>query len=105
MEASKQQCLLKSWGHSHEEDGDGVEVWRPAGYTFPLSRGRNRFELRNDGSAIFFGPGPDDRGGETSGFWIGTGNDEIELRQSENVPPRRLKIVECSETVLRLMPR
>lgn len=105
MEASKLQCLLRSWGHSREEDGDGVEVWRPVGYPFPLSRGRNWFELRDDGSAIFFGPGPDDRSRATSGFWIATGNEELELRHSENALPRRSKIVECSDSVLRLKLR
>jgi hypothetical protein len=104
VDASKLQCLLRSWGHSREEDGDGAEVWRPAGFPFPLSRGRNWFELRDDGSAIFFGPGPDDRSQATAGSWVVTGNDEFELRRSENAPPRCLKIVECSDSVLRLRP-
>lgn len=104
MEASKLQCLLRPWGHSREEDGDGVEVWRPAGYPFPLSRGRNWFELREDGSAIFTGPGPDDRNRAASGSWVATGSDEFELRRSADTPPRRLTIVECSDSVLRLRP-
>lgn len=105
MEASKLRCLLRPWGHSREEDGDGIEVWRPAGYPFPLSRGRDWFELREDGSALFSGPGPDDRSRATPGSWRTTGSDEFELRRSENAPPRRFEVVECSDLVLRLRSR
>lgn len=105
MEARTLQCLRRSWGHSREEDSAGVEVWRPAGYPFPLARGRNWFELREDGSATFFGPGPDDRSSATLGFWTVTGDDEFELRHSDNALSLRLKIVECSGSVLRLRQR
>jgi hypothetical protein len=44
--------LFRTWLHSHEEDHDGITVYRPAGYTFPPSRGRRRLELRPDGTAV-----------------------------------------------------
>ncbi|MGH3464732.1 MAG: hypothetical protein ACRDP9_24955 [Kribbellaceae bacterium] len=44
--------LFRSWLHSHEEDHDGITVYRPSDYAFPPSRGRRRLELRPDGTAI-----------------------------------------------------
>lgn len=61
--------LIGSWVHSHEEDGDGVQVFRPAGYPFPPSRGRDSFTLEADGRAAIGTPGPDDRGVSAAGHW------------------------------------
>ena len=61
--------LVGSWVHSHEEDGDGVVVFRPAGYNLPPARGRDSFTLQADGTAAIGTPGPDDRGATTSGRW------------------------------------
>lgn len=105
MEASTIKCLLRSWGHSHEEDSGGVEVWRPAGFRFPLARGRDWLELLEDGRAAFTGPGPDDRYREAAGSWVATGDDEFELRRSADAPPRRFAVIECDSHVLRLRPR
>ena len=59
-----------SWAHSHEEDGGGVQVFRPMDYDFPPSRGRETFTLRPDGTAEAGLPGPDDRGIRTDdGTW------------------------------------
>jgi hypothetical protein len=51
-----------SWTHSFEEDGDGLEVYRPtATYAFPPSR-RGRHRLTFDGGQVVESePGPDDR--------------------------------------------
>jgi hypothetical protein len=61
--------LIGSWLHSHEEDADGVQVFRPIGYPFPPSRGRDGFTLDADGSAVLGAPGPDDRGRTAGGRW------------------------------------
>jgi hypothetical protein len=62
--------IAGSWVHSHEEDDKGVQVFRPAGYDFPPSRGREGFTLRPDGTAVAGLPGPDDRGISTGhGTW------------------------------------
>lgn len=102
MDASKLQCLLRLWGHSHEEDGGGVEVYRPVGFAFPLSRGREWLEFYADGSATFSGPGPDDRNRAARGSWVGTADDELEIHDDGTETPRHLTIVECTESVLKL---
>jgi len=44
-------------------------VFRPAGFAFPLSRGRLALDLRRDGSAITTEPGPSDRPRAERGRW------------------------------------
>lgn len=61
--------LAGRWVHSHEEDTGEEMVFRPAGYTFPPSRGREAFELRPDGSYAGSVPGPVDKPEPTEGEW------------------------------------
>ena len=61
--------LERAWVHSHEEDTAGEQVFRPADFPFPPSRGRRGFELRADGSYLETSPGPTDRPEEASGTW------------------------------------
>jgi hypothetical protein len=55
--------------HSHEEDTETAAVYRPADYDFPLSRGREAFELQADGTLLDSGIGPADRPEEEHGTW------------------------------------
>jgi hypothetical protein len=48
-------CLLVRWMHSHEEDTDATEIYRPAEYAFPPARGRIGYEFIPDGQAIYLG--------------------------------------------------
>lgn len=61
--------LVGSWTHSHEEDRDGLELWRPADYPFPPARGRTTFTLLPDHGAVVGTPGLDDRGTTQAGTW------------------------------------
>ena len=65
--------LIGSWTHAHEEDAEGVQVFRPSARSFPPSRGRSSFELAPDGSLRRVGPGADDRRTFTAGRWTLTG--------------------------------
>ena len=53
--------LHQRWVHSHEEDTDAEQIFRPASYAFPPSRGRSALDLRLDGSYEQGAPGPTDR--------------------------------------------
>ncbi|WP_221934986.1 hypothetical protein [Georgenia yuyongxinii] len=57
------------WGHSFEEDHDGIEVYRPAGYDFPRARGRAGIELRADGTFVEWAVGPGDAPEPHEGRW------------------------------------
>lgn len=61
--------LVGSWTHAHEEDHDGVHVFRPSDRDFPPSRGRTSFTLRDDRTASAGTPGADDRGRTDDGTW------------------------------------
>lgn len=61
--------LAQRWLHSHEEDSEGNQVYRPADFPFPPSRGRDGFELRADGTLVDRGIGPTDRPQKTEGTW------------------------------------
>lgn len=65
-----EQVLVGSWTHSHEEDHDDVQVYRPGEHELPPSRGRSSFTLRSDSTAAAGPPGPDDSGVRTEdGTW------------------------------------
>jgi len=62
-------ALHQHWVHSHEEDTETEDIYRPASYDFPPSRGRKSFDIRPDGKVVEHGIGPTDRGVETMGTW------------------------------------
>lgn len=84
-------ALERAWVHSHEEDATGEQVFRPAGYAFPPSRGRRGFELRADGSYLETAPGPTDRPEEASGSWELHG-DTLVLSRSGASGAERLRV-------------
>jgi hypothetical protein len=91
VEALDRDALAGRWTHSHEEDGPGTMVFRPAGWDFPPSRGRRSFELRPDGSLTSGKPGPTDQTVTSEGEWRLLPGNVLELdREGE---PTRLQIV------------
>jgi hypothetical protein len=102
MDASKLQCLFQTWGHSREEDANGVTVYRPAGYKFPLSRGRDALEFRPDGTIVKSGPGADDRSRSAAGEWKSSGDKTLDVRLAADSPPRHMTIVDCDEQILKV---
>ncbi len=57
----ERERLAGRWVHSHEEDSGDELVFRPVGYAFPPSRGREAIELHPDGSYAGSVPGPVDK--------------------------------------------
>ena len=72
----KAQDLTGHWVHSHEEDSGAEMIFRPAGFSFPRSRGRDSFELKTD-ALIERGPGPGDAATETRGTWSVSADGEL----------------------------
>lgn len=62
-------ALLRHWVHSREEDAGGVEVYRPRGFAFPPSFGRDGFEMLADGTFVQFEIGPADGTVAVRGRW------------------------------------
>lgn len=61
--------LCQRWGHSFEEDREGVLVYRRADFDFPRARGRDGIEFRSDGSYIDWAVGPGDAAQAREGTW------------------------------------
>ena len=99
-----ESCLPAHWVHSHEEDAQGVSVYRPASYRFPPARGRTGFHLRAGGQLTYFGIARSDGAEPSSGTWT---LDGARLRITVNdprVPPFALEIVSCDQNMLKVRP-
>jgi hypothetical protein len=94
--------LFQSWIHSREEDTHGITVYRPAGFAFPLSRGRDGLEFRPDGTVVVMDPGPDDRGRTIMGSWTREAKDSVNVLLGGTSDPRKMTILECTDDILRV---
>lgn len=93
--------MFQRWYHSYEEDTDEEEIYRPAGFVFPRSRGpRASLEIRPDGTLVDYRPGPADRPEPVPGQWEAADGDK--LRVSTGAASRTLEIVSHDPTVLKI---
>jgi hypothetical protein len=96
-----QSCILGHWIHSHEEDTQGVMVYRPANYNFPPSRGRRGFDFREGGELVFFGIGRADGSEQFSGNWVIEEPNRVRVKvNSERIQPFVLQVVSCNDQAL-----
>ena len=102
--SSGSHAVVGHWIHSHEEDTGDTEVYRPAGYPFPLSRGRRGFELRPGGTVRYDEIGRTDRPEFAEGSWKLDRNGNIRL-DFEGRPSVVLEVVTQSDDELRLRTR
>ena len=93
--------LFQRWGHSFEEDLEGVLVYRPADYDFPRARGRDGIEFQADNSYIDWVIGPGDARAPRPGTWqvaddgrlhVTTAAGERRLVEVVRVAPDRLEV-------------
>ena len=97
--------LYGTWVHSHEEDADGLEVYRPAGFPFPPARGRSSFTLGPDGAGSTGSPGPVDRGTQAPAQWELAGTELSVLPVGDTaVAPERFDVVAIEPERLTLRP-
>ena len=61
--------VFRRWVHSLEEDADDAAVFRPQGWDFPPSRGREQLEINKDGTLTFFEIGLGDELRQVKGTW------------------------------------
>jgi hypothetical protein len=112
MGLSAQQCkqnanpefLYQQWIHLHEEDANGVEVYRNKEYDFPISRGRQGFEFRKDGTFIQSDIGPVDVNVNTTGKWekiAGSNQVKITLQNEQNAQ-YQMEIVDLTKDMLKV---
>jgi len=68
--------LQKHWVHSHEEDTETENVFRPASFRFPPSRGRKSFFLKPNGKLVEHSLAATDGTQEVLGTWQLDDNNE-----------------------------
>jgi hypothetical protein len=61
--------LVGTWWHVHEEDADGVQVFRRDGTPLPPARGRTGFTVRQDGTFVYLDIAPADGTLPRPGRW------------------------------------
>jgi hypothetical protein len=99
--ADLQRCILGHWIHSHEEDAQGVMVYRPANYSFPPSRGRMGFEFREGGELVYYGIGRADGAEQSSGSWVIEEPNRVRIKvDSERIQTFILQVVSCNDQSL-----
>jgi hypothetical protein len=98
-----QTGIAREWVHSHEEDTEDAQVFRPAGFAFPRGRRpRTSIDLRPQGRvSLRDGPAPDDRRSAEDGTWAVEG-DELKLRLAGKTDVRyRIESADEERLVLR----
>jgi hypothetical protein len=85
--------LCRRWLHSHEEDTAQEMVYRPAGFSFPPSRGRIGFELHPDGSLVWIGIGRGDVPVEAEGTWRFDEEEKILGLEIESSPGPTFEVI------------
>lgn len=48
------ECIYKVWIHSYEEEDETKKVYRSSSFNFPLSRGRDSFEIKKNGEIVSY---------------------------------------------------
>lgn len=92
--------LQQSWLHSHEEDTDTEKVYRLADkYDFPLSRGREGFDLKPDNKLAEIGIAPTDGPAQAAGSWhLDSAGNDLKLRlNTDQSASRDMKIKSISK--------
>ena len=62
-------AIFAHWVHSREEDAEGLEVFRPESFEFPVSFGRDGFEMHENGAFVQEDVGPADGIVRVPGRW------------------------------------
>ena len=96
--------LIGRWVHSHEEDTETEQVFRPPDHPFPPSRGREAWELRVDGTLTVRRPGPTDAPQEAEGTWLLEGSNLLIREGDEDGAERSLAVLEAEGRRRRCRP-
>jgi len=97
------ECLIGRWRHSREEDTPDVQVYRPADYRFPLTRGREGFDFLPGGDLIYIGIGPGDGTEESNGRWTIEAPNRVRIEvDNARIEPFSLEVVSCDGQTLKV---
>jgi hypothetical protein len=95
--------IFQHWIHSREEDTEKVKIYRPRDYQFPPSRGRDGFEIKEDGEFIQYGIGATDKPQEITGTWKAEEDNKIRVSfDNQEQKSYIMQIVSCQERLLKV---
>jgi hypothetical protein len=89
--------------HSHEEDAEGVKVYRLSGNRFPPARGRAGFENKTGGVFIDHPIAPADGNGSVQGTWKLAPDGKLTVTFADTERKAlTFKVVSCDGKVLKI---
>lgn len=95
--------VFRHWIHSHEEDSEGLQVYRPDSFQFPRARGRSALEIRPDGTFILERIAARDGREKLPGRWTLLRRNTISIRLDDpQAEPFTITVVSCDAGVLRI---
>lgn len=97
------EALFGTWVHSHEEDTPEARVFRPHGFDFPPSRGREGFEIKANGDFIHYGIAPADGTLSREGKWVMEGGKTMKVSFAQGEPAgMEMELLEVSQDMLKI---
>ena len=94
--------MFRRWLHSREEDGAGIEVYRPESFPFPPAFARDAFTMRPDGRFIQEDTGPADEIVRVPGHWRLAAPRRVSVRFVTDRPGFTFDVLDVDDTVLRV---
>ena len=92
--------LFQQWIHSREEDSNTEEVYRPADFPLPPSRGRSGFQFNADGTFKRLGLGSTDVSLVTEGTWQFSDAHSDQIQVKIDGQSNLLKVVDLAQNRL-----
>ena len=101
--AAAMKQLERTWLHAHEEDQDGIQVYRPNTYAFPPSRGRTGFAFDHNGLFTQFDIAPTDGLEGRKGKWSAENDHTLRITLDDKKDPDyKLEIVSMNKDMLKV---
>lgn len=95
--------VFGEWRHAYEEDKNGIAVYRSIDYSFAPSRGREGFEIKQDGTFSKIATGQEDASETITGEWTQKGDKLIKISFEDNEhSPQKIEITESKEGILKV---
>ena len=92
--------LINTWHHSHEEDQEGLQVYRTDNYNFPPSRGRLGFSIKENNVAVIFAIARGDGQDKQNGKWLLNGKQVTLKFANPEYASRKFDIIDCTKDKL-----
>ncbi len=96
------EALYNHWVHSHEEDTEEAKVYRPGSYEFPPSRGREGFQVLEDGTFLYHAIAPADGNITKKGIWKWEDGKLKAYMDEGKEPEMAMEVMEVEEGVLKV---